>query len=150
MRKLMIKALNDAYIKVVRSVPHTKMQATSISIQDVRPLDITDFMLRNDIPDDATFGGNDNGYDAWDDICLCWDIIVPTTDKDKLEFKRKRFSSDVAFRKVYNLLLANGYKRIGSNSALFKEFDDTTVYDMYVNKDIDRLEKYYSLFFNKI
>ena len=65
--------------------------------------------------------------------------------KDKLLFKRKRFT-DVAWKFVYESLIKNGYKRIGFNSALFKSFDDTTVYDMYIDKDFDRLVKYYSCF----
>ena len=33
---------------------------------------------------------------------------------------------------------------------LLKEFDNTTVYDMYINNEIDRLIRYYSLPFKKI
>jgi len=45
--------------------------------------------------------------------------------------------------------MKNGYKRTGYNSGLLKQFDDTTVYDMYISKDFDRLVKYYSLPFVK-
>jgi hypothetical protein len=38
----------------------------------------------------------------------------------------------------------------GYDSRDFKEFDDTSVYKMYKNKEFDRLLKYYSLRFKKI
>jgi intergrase/recombinase len=99
-------------------------------------------------PNNAYFSGRDNGYDAWDDIVLAWEIDIPTTEKDKLSFKRKRFTN-IAWKFVYDLLIKNGYKRVGYNTSLLKEFDDTTVYDMYINEDFDRLVKYYSLPFVK-
>lgn len=42
-------------------------------------------------------------------------------------------------------MIVNGDKRQGFNSGLLKQFDDTTVYDMYMNDEWDRLVKYYSL-----
>lgn len=149
MKNLITSALNDAMIKLVDQVPLTKKEMMSISIIDVSPLDLVNFMKDNNIPDDAEFGGRDNGYDAWDDICLEWTIDVPTTDDDRLKFKRNRFSG-VAFRFVYDTLIDNGYERTGYNSGLLKDFDDTTVYDMYMAQDFDRLVKYYSLPFKKI
>lgn len=55
----------------------------------------------------------------------------------------------IAFPLVSQLLRDNGYTRVGYNTGLLKEFDDTTVYDMYVDDDFDRLVKYYSLPFVK-
>lgn len=149
MKDLMIIALNDAFALLEKAVPQTKKETKSVSIMDVKPIDIISFMANNNIPNDACFDGKDNGYDAWDDILLSWDIVVPTTDKDKLKFKKDRFST-IAFRSIYNSLTVNGYKRVGYNTGLLKQFDDTTVYDMYINKDFDRLVKYYSLPFVKL
>lgn len=148
MKKFIIKALNDAKIKLDKRTPSTQkiIGAKSISIIDVNPLTLPQFMKDNNIPDDAYFDGRDNGYDAWDDLLLSWDIVVPTTDKDKLKFNRRVFST-IAFQELFHLLTSNGYKRVGFNSGLLKEFDDTTVYDMYMDKDFDRLVKYYSLSF---
>ena len=70
-------------------------------------------------------------------------------DKDKLKFRRKRFST-IAFKRVFDLLTTNGYKRVGFNSGLLRDYKDTTVYDMYMENDFDRLVKYYSLSFVKI
>jgi hypothetical protein len=148
MKDLIIKALNDAYAKFDKTIPQTKKDAKFISISDVNPSDIVQFMKDNNVPNDATFGGADNGYDAWNDIGLCWDIDIPTTDKDKIKFKRGKFST-TAFKFVFDTLTANGYKRVGFNSGLLKQFDDTTVYDMYINNDYDRLVTYYSLSFTK-
>ncbi len=148
MRNLIILELSNAIALLEKQLPLTKKETKNISIIDVRPLDLTLFMEKNNIPNNASFGGRDNGYDAWDDIVLTWEVDVPTTDKDKLVFKRKRFT-DIAWKFIYNSFINSGYRRVGFNSGLLKEFDDTTVYDMYINKDFDRLEKYYSLRFTK-
>lgn len=150
MKKLIIQALNEAKQKLDKRIPLIKKKTESISIRDISPLDIVEFMKDNNIPNDAYFDGNDNGDDGWDDILLSWEIDVQTTDKDKLKFSRDRFTS-IAFKCVYDLLIKSGYyKRIGFSSRLLKEFDDTTVYDMYMSNDFDRLVKYYTLHFVKI
>lgn len=144
MKELLKQALDLAVIKLESITPQIKKKKNSISILDVNPIDLAKFMQENNIPNDAYFDGRDNGYDAWNDILLSWDTDIPTTDLDKLKYKRKTFST-IAFKYVFDLLTTNGYKRVGYNSGLLKEFDDTTVYDMYINKEFDRLEKYYSL-----
>ena len=144
MKELIMQALDEAFLAMGRAIPQTKAKTESISILDVNPLDIPSFMRDNNIPDNACFSGRDNGYDAWDDILLSWEIQVPTTEGDKMKFLRDGFTSR-AWRHVYDVLLKNGYKRVGYNTGLLKEFDDTTVYDMFINADFDRLVKYYSL-----
>ena len=149
MKDLIKNGLDEVYdFLIEKMVPKSKKITKSVSIIDVKPIDIISFMKDNNIPDDACFDGRDNGYDAWDDILLSWDVSVETTSEEKLRFKRKRFGS-IAFKHIYNLLTKKGYKRVGVNSALFKEYRDITVYDMYINKDFDKLVKYYSLFFKK-
>lgn len=142
-------ALKDAFDTLEARVPQTKKKVLSKSILDVDPIDLISFMKKNNIPDDAYFDGRDNGYDGWNDILLSWDIDVPTTKEDKLKFKKRTFS-DIAFKKIYDLLTVNGYKRVGYNTALLKEYDNTTIYDMYLNNEFDRLVKYYSNPFKKI
>ena len=149
MKTLIIQALNDALIKLDKITPQTKKIVKQVNIDNVKPLDIVTFMKENDIPDTAYFGGKENSYDAFNEICLCYDINIPTTDKDKLIFKRHRFST-IAFKSVYDLLTSNGFKRVGFNSGLLKEFNDTTVYDLFINNEFDRLVKYYSLSFSLI
>jgi hypothetical protein len=149
MKTLLIQALDDAFVVLEKQVPNTKKKMEFMSILDIKPSEISSLMKENDIPDDAYFTGRDNGDDGWDDILLAWDVDIPTTEKDKILYKRKTFST-IAFRKVYELLTTSGYKRVGFSTGLLKQFDDTTVYDMYMNKDFDRLVKYYSLPFVKI
>jgi hypothetical protein len=108
-------------------------------------------MKDNNIPYNAYFKGIENGYDAYSGYCLAYDIQIPTTEKDKSKskFRIDRFGT-FAFKNVYDLLTTNGFKRVGYNSGLLKEFDDTTVYDMFINNEFDRLVKYYSLSFKLI
>lgn len=146
MKELLISALLNAHTLLLKQVPLTKKKLIEVGIHDVKPLELVKFMDDNNIPNDAWFGGKDNGYDAFSEVCLCYHVDIPTTEKDKMEFRRKRFDG-IAWKFIYELLLANGYKRISSYSNLFKEFDDTTIYDMYINKDFDRLVKRYSLQF---
>jgi hypothetical protein len=158
MESLLKYALDDAFIILEKQVPQTKKKTEIISILDIEPSKLTSFMKSNDIPDNASFGGRDNGYHGGDDIVLEWNIDVQTTEKEKLEFKNKRFH-DIAFRSVYNLLTKNGYKRLSgqdrgrisytkANSQIIM-FDNKTVYEMYMNKNFDLLLEYYSMYFKK-
>lgn len=148
MKDLIIKALDEAIKKLESSTPKTKTKEKTISVIDVEPLKIPSFMKENGIPDDAWFNTKTNEEDGYDDVVLSWDIGIPTTENDRDKYRRRRFSS-IAFKFVFDALTGNGYERVGFNSGLLKEFDDTTVYDMYMCKSFDRLVKYYSLFFKK-
>lgn len=146
MKDLIITVLNEVYKSINNRTPQTRKEAVYLSIEDVEPLEIADFMKANNVPCDAYFGGEPNSYDSFDRVCLVWDIDVLTTDKEKLKFVKTQFNN--SFGKVNKYLSENGYKRKGFNSGLLKQFDDTTVYDMYINKQFDRLVKYYSLYFD--
>lgn len=163
MRNLISKALNDAFMTLEKQVPQTKKKTETISIQDVKPSQLMSFMKSNNIPNDAYFTGNDNGYDGWNDIVLAWEIDVPTSEKEKSEYKNYRFH-DIAFKKVYDLLTTNGYKRISERNhgrITYKQrskysgissiilFDNKSVYEMYIDKDLDKLVEYYSMYFQK-
>lgn len=148
MKDLIKKALDDAFIVLEKRIPQTKVECEYVNIEDVKPLELIQFMKDNNIPDNAEFAGKPNGYDAFDQVCLCYDIHIPTTKTDKLKFCKHSFTS-IAWRFVYYLLIRNGYKRVGYNTALLKQFYEATVYDMYINNDYDMLVKYYSLAFIK-
>ena len=161
MRNLISKALNDAFIILENQVPQTKKKTETISIRDVEPSQLMSFMKSNDIPNDAYFTGTDNGYDGWNDIVLAWEVDVPTSEKEKSEYKNYRFH-DIAFKKVYDLLTINGYKRISETDRdriTYKKrsntvssiilFDNKSVYEMYIDKDLDKLVEYYSMYFQK-
>lgn len=155
-------ALVDAFITLENRVPQTKKKTKTISVIDVKPTELKLFMESNDIPCSAYFTGADNGYDGWNDILLAWEVDIPTSDKEKLEYKNRVFH-DIAFKKVYDLLTTNGYKRTSlqnkerisyrkSNDGTFTYiimFDNKTVYEMYMDSDLDKLSEYYSMFFKK-
>ena len=159
MKNLISKALNDAFTTLENRVPQRKKKTETISIQDVEPSQLMSFMKSNDIPNDAYFTGTDNGYDGWNDIVLAWKVDVPTSEKEKLEYKNYRFH-DIAFKKVYDLLTTNGYKRISDlnrGRITYKKraissiimFDNKSIYEMYIDKDLDKLVEYYSMYFQK-
>ena len=108
METLIRKSLDDASAILEKQVPKTKKETKTISIMDVSPLELLSFMKSENIPNDAYFSGSDNGYDGFNDIVLAWDVDGPTTEKEKLEYKRRRFDN-IAFTKVYDLLKTNGY-----------------------------------------
>jgi hypothetical protein len=146
MEILITEALTEAVIKLNKITPELKMKTKSTDIDDISPLEVVSFMRENDIPDDARFhchcdcGLRSNG------VSLVWEIEVPTTASDKLKYKRQKFTQ-VAWVFVYNAFIKNGYKRVGFNTGQLKEFKDTSIYDMYMSRDFDRLVKYYSLSF---
>ena len=161
MKNLISKALNNAFTTLEKQLPQTKKKTKTISIQDVKPSQLMSFMKSNDIPNDAYFTGIDNGYDGWNDVVLAWEVDEPTSEKEKSEYKNYRFH-DIAFKKVYDLLTTNGYKRISDRNQgriTYKKrsnsissiimFDNKSVYEMYMDKDLDKLVEYYSMRFQK-
>lgn len=149
MKDLIIKALNEAYTTLEKRIPQTKVSTKYIDITNVNPFDLVSFMAENNVPKEACFDGMDNSYDAWyvGIVLLSWETNVPTTDKDKLKYCKEKFNT-IASKAVFDTLTKEGYKKTGFNSGLLKDFKDTTVYDMYINKDFDRLVNYYSLSFS--
>jgi hypothetical protein len=145
MKELLKTALDDAKEKLEKQIPKTKNQVKEICIDEVNPSNLASFMEENRVPSDAVFSSNE----CSDETFLYWTVKVPTTESDKEQYRRNRFDS-IAWTYVYGSLTHNGYKRTGCWSSEFKKFDDTTVYEMYMNKDFDRIEKYYSLRFKKI
>ena len=141
MQDILIPALHEAFAKVNSQVPATKRSTSSIDISDVNPVDLSKFMLDNNVPSDAEF----DGYDGV--TRLAWGINIPTTPDDHLKFKRKRFQS-VAWHMIYPKLLSAGYK-ISSGGNEFKKFTGVNLYDCYTNGDFDTLVDYYSLSFKK-
>ena len=72
----------------------------------------------------------------------------PIPEKEYKSIVRKKFERTVWYR-LYNELTTIGYKRVASDSSKFKLYKDTTIYDMYLNKEYAKLTNYYSLFFKK-
>jgi hypothetical protein len=146
MKDLIKSALDSLYASLKANAPTTGRATKSISILDVDPLDLPNFMRDNNIPDTAFFDGEDNGYDGWDDILLSWEVTVPLSDTAIEHGIRNSFNLR-AFKPVFDILISNGYTRISSGSHMYRDFKNTTVYDMYRAGDWDRLVDYYSLSF---
>lgn len=150
MKELMIEALKEAFDKLEKQVPKTKkVTRTSSSILGMPILELPRFVKDNNIPEDAIFDGVPNQYDGLEDLVLSWEIEVPTTDAEKLDYKRTRFK-DMAWRFVYHKLLDNGYKRISNfSSSSLKPFKDLNHYDLFVENNFDILLEYYKIYFTK-
>lgn len=132
------------------SPSETKTITKEVDISELGPLEVAGFMRKNNIPDSASFSGEPNGYDGYVPgvLLLSWEIQVPTTVEERAERIKKRFNAGY-FKRVYDVLVVNDYKRVGCNSGLFKEFDDTTPYDLVLEEDWRRLEKRILLSFKK-
>ena len=148
MQELILSALSVALEKLENRVPQTKNKENFISLRDVEPLKLMEFMRENNVPEDAWFDGEDNGYDAFADIGLMWYTQVPTSGKDKLLFKVERFDN-IAWNFVRDILVSNGYKICPMDSELLREFKGTNLYTMYTNGEFDRILKFYSFRFKK-
>lgn len=152
MKDLIKQALDNYMAKVLKQVPATKKYEKTINLDshEVTPLKLVEFMKQHNIPDHAEFGTDYDECSISNGVSpiLYWDIDVPTTEKDRTEFIKRRFNL-THFKFVYDLMKKHGYKRIGANSFEFKKYKDTTVYDMYMTKDWDRLEEWFKIFFRK-
>jgi len=137
-------------LKMLKAVPKTKMITKSLDISDIKPHRLSAFITVHGIPENAHFNGVDNAYDGWEvgHILLSWEVEAPTTREEQSIFKRKRFTH-YAWDLIYKVLLANNYTRTGCCSSHFKKYKGTTVYDMFLNSNWDRLEEYYAPRFQK-
>ena len=151
MKELLKAALEAALAKAIKVAPKTKNKVISVDITDVMPIDIPAFMEENNIPKDADFEiGKDSSELATGELFLVYNVVVPTTDEDKAKAIKKRFNSYIAFKAVFDVLTANGYKRVGSCPKVYQEFKNTTLYAMYMAEDFDSLQKYFLGSFEKI
>lgn len=149
MKELILEALDSAFFAVKGRLPQTKKVQKDIDIMDVDPINLLSFMKEKGVPDNAWFGGRNDGYDGYSSFLLCWDIVVLTTEQDNLKFMRTHFPTR-AFKQIFDAMTANGYKRVGVNTSEFSKFKNLNQYDLYVKNEFDVLVEYYSLYFKKI
>ena len=137
----------------------TKMSEKSVNIDGVKPKDLMAFMLEKGIPEDADFDWRDDNH-----LRLTWDIVVDTTEEEKMTFNKIHFPTRF-FRLFSQRMIALGYKRIPTDSDSFKKgkeiwpFDFVasfnrkpnlhSKYDSYLKGDLEPLIEYYSQFFKK-
>ena len=150
MKELILTALQAALEKVNTFKYETKKKGMKVSIENVPPMELPQYMKDNDIPADADYMvGMDSSEVATGEIFLVYDIDMQTTLEEKRQYRINRFNKGWAWKKVHEALTNNGYKRTPVDTRLLKAFDDTSVYNMFISKEYDRLLKYYSLWFKK-
>jgi len=147
--KTMIEIIRDGIRDTLSNIkaPKYRVATKTIEITDIKPYDIKSFMDEENIPKSAWFDSKEDAYDSFSyGTYLSWEVEILATKEFKLKIVKYKFETTVLSH-VYNRLISNGYKRKGFNSSFLREFDNTTVFDMYINKQWSRLEKYYSLSF---
>jgi hypothetical protein len=148
MLEIIQPVLTELLASIDPSLPKTKQVEKSLSVFDVDPIDIPAFMHEHGIPDNASFAGNPNGYDGYDDFLICWNVEVPTTAEDRLQRQKTSFNFK-AERLVYAAVTQAGYVRRPFDSKNWKPFKDTTPYDLFVAGELDRLVAYYNVFYKE-
>lgn len=149
MKDLIIKPLEDFLEKLTKGVPKTCKTNKYVDISEVLPKDLSKFMLENNIPDEADFDGEPNGYDGWTPwvIRLRWEIDVPTNEEQKQEYIETRFENE-NFRIVANVLKPNGYKILKWDWQLLGH--GKLVYSWLINKEYEKIVNYFSQRFAKV
>jgi len=66
---------------------------------------------------------------------------------EEIETQKRKFFERKAWYSLYTTFSKMNIKRIHGNHETWKSFKDTTIYDLYLNKDFEKLYSYYSLFF---
>ena len=148
MKDIIISTLDKFNADCDNNAPTTMLEKKSISIMDIDPWELADFMRKKNIPKDVEFDGRDNGYDAWDDILLSWNVIVPASESYKIGIKKSRFKN-AAHQTVCNALKESGYINYSSLISIkeYKKFKRTSIYKMYVNKEFNQLVEYFSIYY---
>ena len=140
-QNLVLPALDDI-LSNINPPAYKRKEEQSSSIAGMNIKQLARFMKAEKIPSDAEITHSNT-----DAIVLQWYKDVKTTDKDKEEYIRKTFNC-YSYSVVFKVLIKHGYTRVGVPSQNFKQYRDTTEYDMYKGEH-DRLKAYYSLFFKK-
>ena len=144
MKEEIMSTFQNLLGRINNGMPDTKKVLKSIDISDVYPFDMNDYLKVNNIPPDAYFSS-----DTDENPVISYEVEVPMTEAEKESLRKRRFNT-FYFKYVYDLLIPMGYKRRGFNSGELSRFDGTTVYDMFINKEYDRLMDYFSLAFGKV
>lgn len=149
MEKLIKNAFDEVFKILKNAAPKTRPATRTISILDVNPIDLIKFMEEKGIPPTASFDGVDNGYDGWEDIVLGWDEEVPSSEEDKYNYVRSKFSRR-SFGYTQTLLCSHGYVFIGTNDLKAQALFDSQVYDFYISGQISKIVENYSSRFKKV
>ena len=149
MEDLIIKALEDFLEKLTEWSPKTYKISEYVDISEVSPKDLAKFMEENNIPDEAIFNGEPNGYDGWCPwvIYLSWKVDVPTNNEQKQEYIEKKFKNE-NFRRVGNVLKPLGYEILSCDNKIAK--CNELIYNWLINKEYEKIVNYFSQRFAKV
>lgn len=143
MKELILQALAEVFAEVSKRIDSEKKEIRSVSLEDTSPFHLARFMSDNKIPSDAYFSIE------YDRPVLSYEVQVPKTPEDILEYQRRIFSNR-AFTRVYEVLTSNGYKRASFWGSSLHKFKAVPLYDLYLQKDYDFLVDYYKVHFEKL
>lgn len=145
LKKIILKKVIPAVKKIV--VSQTKKDFKNIEIENNQNLvqltsTIENISKKYNIEMDKIFIGVEHDYDGGTFVAYFEESV--NRPQKEIDEELKRLTENCAWKIVYDNMMANGFKRIGFNSSLLKQFDDTSVYQMIKNNEIDRLVNFYS------
>ncbi len=152
MKSLIMRACEEAEAKIARAANNqTTTQYHSLSLEDVNPYDLPEFLEQNNVPRNAYFNCTcdiDN-YESGE-VEVGWVTEEFLSAKAREEYRNTpgRFNNYV-WRIIYQELTAAGWKRIAFCTSLLIPFRGTSVLELYHNREWGRLEDYYRLYFQE-
>lgn len=167
MKDLIISALTETFEFVTKRTPTTKIVEEFFDANECSIADLQQIIKDNDLPQDAFLEmwhpQEDNiNYDNWnydgdgyliDALGFVKRVVIPTTEKDQLRYKVKEMRAK-AWINIELILYNNGYSHnyyYYNNDNMFKgcPTEKIDVYNLYINKEWDKLVGYYSKYYVK-
>ena len=146
---VIVEALENL-LEELRSQEYTK----TIHRKELTSCDINDIIATATYLSEETGVPIDKAYVDYDcdsfvsEMYVVIPIKVVLDGDEKEEAVKEKFNAN-AYSRAAKKLKELGYVRHGFPSNLLAEFDDTSIYDMFVNKEFDRLAKYFGLGWSK-
>ena len=142
------KVLAETMYVTAKSTPITKTVIKSKCIDGVKPLDLYAFMVENNIPETAYFDVIQDG-EGYATSCpqsvLCWEEKAPTTEKEQQIRNERRFEN-LVFPALHKAFYGTEFVRQYPYPSKYKPFQDKSIYQRYIDKDMTTLYNYFSLF----
>ena len=143
MKEIVLPVLQQVYESAIADAEKESVRKYQYSPIGQMNIDkLQQYMVKNNIPASAELVVIDS------EITIKWEKNIPLTTKEKEEYVEKCVNYR-NFTLVDNSIYEKGYKRKAISRIRLSDFNDTSVYHMFIKKEYDRLQKYYSLFFTK-
>ena len=144
-QNLVLPTLEDLHKQLMRNpAPRNKrVIRESEDITAIKVADLLVYMQQNNIPGNAKIMHNAKS------VNLQWESIEPTTEDDTLKYIKRSFNGWKTVKAVHDILTENGYNRISVWSNEYKPYKNTSIYEMYISEEYDKLRSYFSLTFDK-